>query len=301
MPGDQDHPLQGGMMNTVTRRGDRVVRTAPDHAPTLHTFLTRLAQAGFTGAPAPLALRPDDGREELTFIEGEVALPPFPAWALRDEALVQVAALLRRYHDAAATIPLDPDVDWPTALSDPEGGTLLCHNDPCLENIVFRHGRAAALIDFDLAAPGRPVWDLAALAFYLGPTLDPESATTSGFQGLNVARRLRLMADAYDMTRSDREILPATVRLYNEVSRTFVRTMVEGGEPLFIRDLERFGGWVRWDRRNDWLTQQEPRFLRALLESTWPGPEGPGLEVVPNRLLGWTPPSRHPLWGGRDA
>ncbi len=265
MPGDQDHPLQGGMMNTVTRRGDRVVRTAPDHAPALHTFLTRLTKAGFTGAPTPLALHPD-GREELTFIEGEVALPPFPAWALRDEVVPQAAALLRRYHDVAATIPLDPDVDWPTALADPEGGTILCHNDPCLENIVFRHDRATALIDFDLAAPGRPVWDLAALAFYLGPTIDPESATTSGFHGLDVPRRLRLMADAYGMTRTDRATLPATLRRYNEVSRTFVRTMVEGGDALFIRDLEHFGGWAPWDRRNDWLTEQEPRFLRALLE-----------------------------------
>lgn len=267
MPGDQDHPLHGGMMNTVTRRGDRVMRTAPDHAPALHTFLTRLGQAGFTGAPAPLALHPD-GYEELTFLPGEVALPPFPAWALREETVTQVAALLRRYHDAAATIPPDPDVDWPTALADPEGGTLLCHNDPCLENIVFRHGRAVALIDFDLAAPGRPVWDLAALSFYLGPTLDPESATTSGFHGLDTPRRLRLMADAYGMDRIDREILPATVRRYNEVSRDFVRTMVESGDTLFIRDLERFGGWARWDRRHDWLTEQEPLFLRALLDPT---------------------------------
>ena len=52
----------------------------------------------------------------------------------------------------------------------------------------------------------------------------------------------------------------------NEVSRTFVRTMVESGNTLFIRDLERFGGWARWDRRNDWLTQQEPRLLRALFD-----------------------------------
>ncbi|WP_157090922.1 hypothetical protein [Nocardiopsis listeri] len=45
-----------------------------------------------------------------------------------------------------------------------------------------------------------------------------------------------------------------------------MRTMVESGNTLFIRDLERFGGWARWDRRNDWLTQQEPRLLRALFD-----------------------------------
>lgn len=252
-------------MNTVTRHGDKVIRTAPDHAPALHTFLTALTATGFTGAPRPLALHPD-GREELTFIEGDVALPPFPHWALQDETVTQVARLMRRYHDAAAHIPLDPDTPWPNALSDPESGTLLCHNDPCLENIVFKNGQATAFIDFDLAAPGRPVWDLAALAFYMGPTLDPESAADTGFAGKDIPGRLRLLADAYGMSASDREILPATVLQYNEVSRAFVRDMVDSENPLFIQDLERLGGWARWDRRRDWLTQQEPVFLRALLD-----------------------------------
>ncbi|MBR8744805.1 phosphotransferase [Nocardiopsis sp. MG754419] len=265
MSTDRDRPLSGGMMNTVTRRGDRVVRTAPDHAPALHSFLTRLSRTGFTGAPRPLALH-SDGHEELTFVEGDVALPPFPAWALRDKTLIEVAGLLRRYHEAAATVPFSSDASWPTALGDPGGGTVLCHNDPCLENVVFRDGHAVALIDFDLAAPGRPVWDLAALAFYLGPTLDPASAAESGFEGLDAPRRLRLLADAYDMSAADREILPATVREYNEISRAFVRGMVERGDPLFVRALERLGGWARWDRRRAWLCAQEPVFLRALLD-----------------------------------
>lgn len=45
---------------------------------------------------------------------------------------------------------------------------MLCHNDVCPENVVFRDGRAAALIDFDLAAPGRALWDIAMTARHLG-------------------------------------------------------------------------------------------------------------------------------------
>jgi len=41
-------------------------------------------------------------------------------------------------------------------LADPEGGTTLCHNDVCPDNVVFRDGHAAALIDFDLAAQAAP-------------------------------------------------------------------------------------------------------------------------------------------------
>jgi aminoglycoside phosphotransferase (APT) family kinase protein len=264
---EQDQPLSGGMMNTVVRRGDRVVRTTPPHAPALQEYLTALTASGFDGAPRPLALH-ENGTEELTFVEGNVAIPPFPAWATEDRTVSACARLLRRYHDAAAHVPFDSGADWPTALSDPEGGTLLCHNDPCLENLVFRDGEGYALIDFDLAAPGRPVWDLAALAFYMGPTLPPEVLAESKFAGADVVHRLRLLADGYGLSEADRLALPEAIEQYNEVSRVFVKDMFERGNPLFVRDVERLGGWDAWERRKDrrsaWLRQQRPAFLRAL-------------------------------------
>lgn len=270
---DQEQPLSGGMMNTVFRRGDRVVRTAPPHAPALQGFLAALAGSGFEGAPRPLALHPGEdsdgpGTEELTFVEGDVAVPPFPDWSRADWVVSASARLMRRYHDAAANIPLQTGAAWPTALSDPEGGTLLCHNDPCLENLVFRNREAVALIDFDLAAPGRPVWDLAALAFYTGPALPPEALAESEFAGADVPHRLRLLADGYGMSDEDRQALPEAIEQYNEVSRTFVKDMLDQGNPLFVQDVERIGGWPAWERlknrRHAWLREQRPAFLRAL-------------------------------------
>jgi hypothetical protein len=38
----------------------------------------------------------DDGRERLEFIDGDVPVPPYPAWAQTDAALESVAVLLRR-------------------------------------------------------------------------------------------------------------------------------------------------------------------------------------------------------------
>lgn len=264
---EPDRPLSGGMMNTVFRRGDRVVRTAPAHAPALQAYLTALTASGFEGAPRPLALH-GDGTEELTFVEGDVAVPPFPAWSTEDRVVSASARLLRRYHDAARHVPFDTGADWPTALSDPEGGTLLCHNDPCLENLVFRDGAGFALIDFDLAAPGRPVWDLAALAFYMGPTLPPEVLAESEFARADVLHRLRLLADGYGMSDEDRRALPQVIEQYNEVSRTFVKGMLDQGNPLFVEEVERVGGWLAWerlkDRRSAWLEEQRPAFLKAL-------------------------------------
>ncbi|ADH67466.1 MULTISPECIES: phosphotransferase [Nocardiopsis] len=259
--------LAGGMMTTVFRYGGHVVRTATPAAPAIHAHLRALGESGFRGAPVPLRLR-DDGREELTFVEGDVALPPFPDWAFTEHTLRSCAELLRLYHDAAARVPVDASAAWntgSTGMADPEGGPILCHNDPCLENIVFRRGRATALIDFDLAAPGRPVWDVAALAYYLVPALDPVSAAGTPHEGSDVAHRLRLLADAYGLSPEDRRALPGTVEEYTAVARVFVAERVENGDGLFARDLERTGGWERWDRRQAWLADQRAVFVGALV------------------------------------
>ncbi|MQY12927.1 hypothetical protein SRB5_30660 [Streptomyces sp. RB5] len=257
--------LTGGTANAgaVYRHGTAVDRPAPRTAPALHTHLRALAAHGFTAAPRPLALTPD-GREQLTFVPGDVALPPFPDWAMTDTALESVGRLLRRLHDTAAAIPPDPAADWPRALADPSGGPILCHNDVCPDNVVFRDGRAAALIDFDQSAPGRPVWDVAMTARYWAPMLDPESAAALYPPGLDPVKRLRVLADAYDLSPDDRAALPAVVEQATAVCRTFVADRVSAGDPAYIRSLADRGGWRRWDRIQDWLTAHRDTFTAAL-------------------------------------
>ncbi len=66
--------------------------------------------AGFDGAPRVLATGP--ASETLSYLEGRAAVPPLAAETLTDDALVSVADLLRRYHQAAASF--DPArYDWP--------------------------------------------------------------------------------------------------------------------------------------------------------------------------------------------
>ncbi|WP_338896203.1 phosphotransferase [Streptomyces sp. TG1A-60] len=201
--------LVGGMVNAgaVFRRGALVERPAPHNAPVLHAHLLALKEHGFDAAPTPVGLTAD-GLEQLTFIPGDVALPPFPPWVLTTTALESVGILLRRLHEASATIAFDTHVEWPQNLADPEGGTMVCHNDVCPDNVVFRNGRAAALIDFDLAAPGRPLWDVAMAARYWVPTLDPVSAAALYPAGLDVPARLRILADSYGLSTGERAELP---------------------------------------------------------------------------------------------
>ena len=258
--------LVGGMANAgaVFRRGELVERPAPHNARALHAHLLALKEHGFDAAPTPVRLTAD-GREQLTFIPGDVALPPFPRWVLTGTALESVGRLLRRLHQSSTAIEVDPYAGWSGELADPAGGPLLCHNDVCPENVVFRNGRAVALIDFDLAAPGRPVWDVAMAARYWVPMLDPASATILYPGELDAPSRLRILADSYGLSPRERAELPDVIEQATETCRAFVARLVANGDPVYLQALEERGGWDRWDRIQAWLVTQRDRFTAALL------------------------------------
>ncbi|MET8769573.1 phosphotransferase [Streptomyces sp. NPDC004658] len=257
--------LVGGMVNVgaVFRRGTLVERPAPRNARALHAHLLALKRHGFDAAPVPVGLTPD-GREQLTFIPGDVALPPFPDWAMTRTALESVGSLLRRLHEASAAVAVDSRAEWSRDLADPEGGTMLCHNDVCPENVVFRDGRAVALIDFDMAAPGRPLWDLAMTARYWVPMLDPRSAAAVHPSGLDAPARLRILADGYGLSAGDRAELPGVIEQATEVCRAFVARRVADGDPVYLQALAERGGWERWDRVRTWLVDHREAFTAAL-------------------------------------
>jgi aminoglycoside phosphotransferase (APT) family kinase protein len=259
--------LVGGMVNAgaVFRRGALVERPASRNAHALHAHLLALREHGFDGAPTPVRLTAD-GREQLTFVPGEVALPPFPPWVMTTSALESVGLLLRRLHEVSATIAVDTDAEWSLDLADPEGGTTVCHNDVCPDNVVFRDGRATALIDFDLAAPGRPLWDVAMAARYWVPMLDPVSATALYPAGLDVSARLRILADSYGLSPRDRAGLPGVIEQATEICRAFVARRVADGNPVYLQALAERGGWERWDRMQAWLAAHCETFTVALLE-----------------------------------
>ncbi|MFD6421953.1 aminoglycoside phosphotransferase family protein [Streptomyces sp. NPDC060198] len=272
---DEGEALVGGMANAgaVFRRGALVVRPAPSHARALHAYLLALGERGFDAAPAPVGFT-EDGREQLTFVPGEVPLPPFPDWAMTRSALDSVGRLLRRLHGAGAAVAVDPRAGWPEDLADPEGGTMLCHNDVCPENVVFRDGRAAALIDFDLAAPGRPLWDVAMTARYWVPMADPSSAAALYPSGLDAPTRLAVLADGYGLSPQDRAELPGVIEQATEVCRAFVARRVADGDPVYLRTLAERGGWERWDRVQTWLAEHREPFRAALLHPPGRSPGG---------------------------
>jgi hypothetical protein len=256
--------MAGGVANAgaVTRIGDFVLRPSNPHTRSIHRFLSALRAAGFEGASPPVGVD-GDGRERLRFIDGDVPLPPYPAWVQTDAALTSLARLMRRFHDAARSF--DPaGCTWSEELADPERGPIVCHNDVCLENVVFRDGIAVGLLDFDFAAPGRPLYDLVQFARMCVPVDDDLSAARLGWTPADRLARLRLVADAYGLDLAERHELHRILSDSIAGGGEFVRRRVEAGDPNFIQMWNEMGGMERFDRRRRWWTEHEQQFLSAL-------------------------------------
>src|SRR5687768_1958609 len=119
---NEEHPLVGGMDPAagVVRLGDTVRRPAGPSSPAVRSLLQHLEDVGFDGAPRFLGVD-EEGRDVLTFIEGDVALPPYPRWALTDDALGDLGRLLRSYHEATIGFDASSTTGWSDEWSDPVG------------------------------------------------------------------------------------------------------------------------------------------------------------------------------------
>jgi aminoglycoside phosphotransferase (APT) family kinase protein len=175
---DEAEVRLAGNTSSVWRRGATVRRSTGPWTPAVHRLLRQLDAAGFAGAPRVLGLD-EQGREILTFLEGEVPVYPTPPELWSDTVLEEVARLLRRLHDATVEMDL-PAGGWREGAAALEGGEVICHNDVAHYNTVFRAGRPVAFIDWDFAAPGPRVWDVAYAAYRFVPLSPDHGAVALG-------------------------------------------------------------------------------------------------------------------------
>jgi aminoglycoside phosphotransferase (APT) family kinase protein len=259
-----EQPLAGGIANAgkVVRAGRDVLKPSSPSSGSIHAFLRAVRREGFDGATEPVGID-DDGRERLVHVEGDVPLAPYPDWSQSDRALASVATLLRGLHDAARAF--DPNGHtWNDALADPRGGTVVCHNDVELSNVVFRRGTAVALLDFEHAAPGRPVYDLAQLARLCVPIDDDVDQARLGWRPADQPARLRLVADAYGLDRNGRaELLTAVDDAIDRIEAA-TRRAVDAAEPNAVELWNRTGGNDKFVRRRRWWRHHHNAFVAAL-------------------------------------
>jgi hypothetical protein len=192
-------PLVGGAVNVgvnvVVRVGDTVRRPLSDRAPAVHALLRHFEAVGFDGAPRFLGID-DQGREVLSFIEGESALAPVPAG---DEVVSELGRLLRRMHDSQGGFVLPTDASWPDGPVAVTADSVVCHNDLFWPNVVLRGAFPVGLIDWDLAAPAPRVYDVASAANFWAPLQLDAKAVAWGLPTDRRGPRLRLLCDGYGL------------------------------------------------------------------------------------------------------
>jgi len=257
-PAQDGQPLRGGTANRglVVRVGDTVRRPAAPCQRATHALLDHLARVGFDGAPRVLSTGPET--ETLSYIEGRAAVPPLAADTLTDEALVSVADLLRRYHQAAASF--DPaGYDWPRPVPARYRTGLVSHNDVYPANLVFRGGRAVALIDFDLAGPGSAAWDFAAAARSLVPLLD-EADVVDARRG-RALERFRILLAASGLPRAGRRLAAEAVLANHDWTYAIVTEAAAAGHQGFA-DHWRAVGPIAWRARR-WCLRHRRDLLAA--------------------------------------
>jgi thiamine kinase-like enzyme len=177
----------------------------------VHALLHYFERVGFEGAPRVLGLY-EEGREILTFVEGRV---PGTDWTpTDDETVFAVGKLFRAMHDAQAGFVPPAGAQWQMPSGLP-GDDVICHNDALGSNVVFRDGRPVALIDWELAAPGLRITDVAAAAAWWVPLRSDDGAKHFGLPTDRRHERLRRLADGYGLeARERRELLDNCIRVF---------------------------------------------------------------------------------------
>jgi hypothetical protein len=250
-------PLSGGNVSAgVVRVGDTVRRPAGPHTPAVHALLSYLHAAGFDGAPRPLGLD-EQGREVLEFIPGTVPWPDHFDLLDPAEQLARTARLIRRFHDAVTGFVPPPDARWQVYIP-PEGQCdIIAHHDLAPWNLVL--GPRWAFIDWDAAAPGSRLWDLAYAAHGFVPlSADPR------WRRPDAPARLRLFADAYGLDEPQRrQLVPLLGRRTLSMHDFLAREAAAGHQPW--AGLWAAGHGTAWQHDTDYIQSLEGDWMTALL------------------------------------
>ena len=240
-------PLAGGYVSEVVRVADTVRRGPGPNADFVHRLLSFLEQVGFDGAPRYLGIDPQ-GRETLSFIEGHVPWQASRQVNTRtDASLAAVARLLRRCHDLTAGTALAAESE------------VVSHNDLSPRNTVYRdYGRGllpVAFIDWDLAAPGSRIHDIALMCWQY-PGLGPGATKVA-----EAARQIRLICDAYGL--ADRRSLIDTILWWQDRCWRGIEAAAASGDGAMARLMA--AGAPEWVRREHTWVATNRRALAAAL------------------------------------
>lgn len=228
----------------------------------VHALLRHLEKVGFDGAPRVLGTD-EWGREVLTYVPGETPDRASPE-AVTEGTLTEVGKLLRRYHEAVSGFELPAGISW-HHQGFPGARTVVCHNDVSPRNTVFRGGRPVVFLDWDLASPALPAWDLAQVAWQFVPISDDKGCARNGWSSPpDRARRLRVLCDGYGLHHDDRVGFSELMARRMEATASGIEALAAEGAAVHER-LVREGvpTLVRDDKM--WVERNAGRLEAALI------------------------------------
>lgn len=237
-----EEELPGGFVNVVVRVGDTVRRTRSPNAAFVERLLAHFERHGWSAAPRFLGVD-GRGREILSYVDGHVAWEPHPH---SEPSLAAVARKVREFHDLTAGTDLAGDQE------------VVCHNDLSPRNTVYDDDlMPIAFIDWDLAAPGRRVHDVAHVCWQYLP-LGP-----GGTDLPTTARNLRAVADAYGLDPDARSALVDTILWWQDRCWRGIEAEASAGAGPAVR--LRAGGAVEGiQNQYRWTLEHRPVFDDAL-------------------------------------
>lgn len=237
---DDEEILTGGNINKVVKVGETVRRESKPN-PYISDLLKYLEKVGCPYVPRYLGVD-EKGREILSYIDGVVPgndYPEIEGYMWSDVVLVELAKLLRNFHDATVgfTTSETSSNDYPEkSLHE-----VICHNDVALYNVVFKDKLPVGIIDFDMVGLGPRIWDIAYTLYTSVPLAgfmpSGEDYTVVEYNKTDHAstrkERIKLFFDSYGMN------VPANLREW-VISRinvmcTTLSDRAASGDPAFIK------------------------------------------------------------------
>jgi hypothetical protein len=222
----------------------------------VHALLAHLHTAGFLGAPRPLGID-EQGREVLSFAPGTVCWPDRFDLLEPNHRLARVARLIRDFHDAVADFTPPPDAQW-QVLIPADGHEIIAHHDLAPWNLVAGD-EAWVFIDWDSAAPGTRLWDMAyALHGFVPLSADPT------WQRPDADHRVRVFADAYGLDEAQRRALIPLLGPRARAMHDFLAAQAAAGTQPWTQLWHDGHGHV-WQADADYIEQNTTRWAHALL------------------------------------
>ncbi|XQY93759.1 phosphotransferase [Metabacillus sp. HB246100] len=250
--------LEGGNVSTVYKVGNTVRREIKPESSKVHSLLKHLENKGYAYSPHYLGID-EKNREILSYIEGEAG-HTCKEYMWSNEALTNIAIMLRQYHDSVRDFPFE---GWQSIDHTPKKNEVLCHNDFALYNLIFKDQMPTGIIDFDVAGPGPRIWDIAYTVYTCVPLsrfhyrdgikLDYDSIG----QAANKQEKIRLFFQVYGMTMPDdfkdmillrlKGLCTTISRKAHEGDQAFQKMISEGHIEHYQKDIAFIQNhWNEW-------------------------------------------------------